>query len=129
MKENLGWKQEPAFYVPDEVYTNMDEYIKAGVKKESSGISYLKYYKNEYPELQKNMLRWMSGEIDNEALLNNEEFWSFDKEMATRESSGIMINRLAKLIPNLIGGSADLAPSNKTYMTGKGDFSAEDRSG
>ena len=71
----------------------------------------------------------MSGEIDSESLLNNEELWSFDKEMATRESSGIMINRLANLIPNLIGGSADLAPSNKTYMTGKGDFSAEDRSG
>jgi transketolase len=49
--------------------------------------------------------------------------------MATRESSGIMINRLAKLIPNFIGGSADLAPSNKTNMSGKGDFSAEDRSG
>ncbi|MDR3598071.1 transketolase-like TK C-terminal-containing protein, partial [Clostridium sp.] len=57
------------------------------------------------------------------------ELWSFDKEMATRESSGIMINRLANLIPNFIGGSADLAPSNKTYMAGKGDFSAEDRSG
>ncbi|MBN7577323.1 transketolase, partial [Clostridium beijerinckii] len=51
------------------------------------------------------------------------------KEMATRESSGIMINRLAKLIPNFIGGSADLAPSNKTHMNDRGDFSAEDRSG
>jgi transketolase len=49
--------------------------------------------------------------------------------MATRESSGIVINRLANIVPNLIGGSADLAPSNKTYMAGKGDFSAEDRNG
>ena len=48
--------------------------------------------------------------------------------MATRESSGILINRLAKLVPNIIGGSADLAPSNKTYMKDRGDFSAEDRS-
>jgi transketolase len=71
----------------------------------------------------------MSGELDKEALLNNEELWSFDKEMATRESSGIMINRLAKLIPNFIGGSADLAPSNKTHMNDREDFSAEDRSG
>ena len=128
MKENLGWKQED-FYVPAEVYSNMDKYINAGVKKESSWNNLFESYKNEYPELAAEYSKWMSGEIDSEALLNNEDFWSFDKEMATRESSGIMINRLAELIPNFIGGSADLAPSNKTYMSGKGDFSAEDRSG
>lgn len=128
MKENLGWKQED-FYVPAEVYSNMDKYINAGVKKESSWNNLFESYKNEYPELAAEYSKWMSGEIDSEALLNNEDFWSFDKEMATRESSGIMINRLAELIPNFIGGSADLALSNKTYMSGKGDFSAEDRSG
>ena len=128
MKENLGWKQED-FYVPAEVYSNMDNYINAGVEKENSWNSLFEAYQNEYPELASEYSKWMSGEIDSESLLNNEEFWSFDKEMATRESSGIMINRLANLIPNLVGGSADLAPSNKTYMSGKGDFSAEDRSG
>ena len=128
MKENLGWEQED-FYVPSEVYSNMDNYINAGVEKEKSWNNLFEAYKNEYPELAEEYSKWMSGEIDSEALLNNEEFWSFDKEMATRESSGIMINRLANLIPNLVGGSADLAPSNKTYMSGKGDFSAEDRSG
>ena len=128
MKENLGWKQED-FYVPAQVYSNMDKYINAGVEKENSWNNLFERYKNEYQELAEEYSKWMSGEIDSESLLNNEELWSFDKEMATRESSGIMINRLANLIPNLIGGSADLAPSNKTYMTGKGDFSAEDRSG
>ena len=129
MKENLGWKTEPAFYVPDEVYTNMNEHIEIGVSKEEAWNKLFKEYSTAYPELAKEYSKWMSGEIDKEALLNNEEFWGFDKEMATRESSGIMINRLANIIPNLIGGSADLAPSNKTYMAGKGDFSAEDRSG
>ena len=128
MKENLGWKQEE-LYVPAEVYSNMDNYINAGVEKENFWNSLFEAYQNEYPELAAEYSKWMSGEIDSEALLNNEDFWSFDKEMATRESSGIMINRLAELIPNFIGGSADLAPSNKTYMSGKGDFSAEDRSG
>lgn len=103
--------------------------INAGVKKESSWNNLFESYKNEYPELAEEYSKWMSGEIDNDTLLNNEEFWSFDKEMATRESSGIIINRLANLIPNLVGGSADLVPSNKTYMSGKGDFSAEYRSG
>ncbi|WP_195988583.1 transketolase [Clostridium sp. D53t1_180928_C8] len=128
MKENLGWKQED-FYVPAEVYSNMDNYINVGVEKENSWNSLFEAYKNEYPELASEYSKWMDGEIDSEALLNNEDLWNFDKEMATRESSGIMINRLAELIPNFIGGSADLAPSNKTYMAGKGDFSAEDRSG
>ena len=128
MKEKLGWKQED-FYVPAEVYSNMDNYINAGVEKENSWNNLFESYKNEYPELAEEYYKWISGEIDSEALLNNEEFWSFDKEMATRESSGIIINRLANLIPNFIGGSADLAPSNKTYMNGKGDFSAEDKSG
>jgi len=129
MKENLGWKTEPAFYVPDEVYSNMNEHIENGVSKESAWNKLFSEYSVKYPELAKEYSAWMSGEVDKEALLNNEEFWSFDKEMATRESSGIMINRLAQIIPNLIGGSADLAPSNKTYMAGKGEFSAEDRSG
>ena len=129
MKENLGWKTEPAFYVPDEVYTNMNKHIEIGASKEESWNKLFKEYEEAYPELSTEYVKWMSREIDKEALLNNEEFWGFDKEMATRESSGIMINRLANLIPNLIGGSADLAPSNKTYMSGKGDFSAEDRSG
>jgi len=129
MKENLGWKTEPAFYVPDEVYTNMNKHIEIGASKEETWNKLFKEYEEAYPELATEYVKWMSGEIDKEALLNNEEFWGFDKEMATRESSGIMINRLAQIIPNLIGGSADLAPSNKTYMNGKGDFSVEDRSG
>ena len=128
MKENLGWKQED-FYIPSEVYSNMENYINAGVEKDKYWNSLFEAYKNEYPELAEEYSKWMLEEMDSEALLNNEEFWSFDKEMATRESSGIIINRLANLIPNLVGGSADLAPSNKTYMSGKGDFSAEDRSG
>ena len=56
--------------------------------------------------------------------LENEDFWAYaDKPQATRNLSGIMINRLKDLVPQLIGGSADLAPSNKTYMDDAGDFS------
>lgn len=129
MKENFGWKAEPAFYVPDEVYSNMNNYIEKGISKEADWNKLFSEYSKVFPELAEEYAKWMSSEIDKEALLNNEEFWSFDKEMATRESSGVVINRLANIIPNFIGGSADLAPSNKTYMAGKGDFSAEDRSG
>ena len=128
MKENLGWNAGD-FYVPEEVYSNMDNYINLGIEKEKAWNDLFRDYKNQYPELAEEYHKWMSGTIDSEALLNNEDFWSFDKNMATRESSGIIINRLAELIPNFIGGSADLAPSNKSYMNGKGDFSEENRSG
>lgn len=127
MKENFGWKQE-AFYVPDEVYSNMDRYIEAGINKEKEWNVLFNKYKESNPELAKEWDLWFSGKVD-KSLFENEDFWSFDKELATRDSSGIIINRLANIIPNLIGGSADLAPSNKTYMNNKGDFSAEDRSG
>ncbi|MBE6050308.1 MAG: transketolase [Clostridium sp.] len=128
LKENLGWKQED-FYVPSEVYSNMEEIINAGVKKEEEWNKLFASYKVAYPELAAEYTKWMSGEIDANALLENKSFWEFDKEMATRQSSGVVINRLKDIIPNLIGGSADLAPSNKTNMSGEGDYSAEDRLG
>ena len=128
MKENLGWKTEPAFYVPDEVYSNMSEYIQEGQAKEENWNKLFNEYKSAYPELAAEYEAWMSGKVNVEAL-DSEEFWSFDKAMATRQSSGILINRLVEIIPNFIGGSADLAPSNKTHMNSRGDFSAEDRSG
>lgn len=129
LKENLNWKLEPAFYVPDEVYSNMEQYISKGIEEEKNWNKLFEEYKKEYPDLSEEYIKWFSGEIDKEAL-DSDEFWNFeDKPMATRNSSGTIINKLTKIIPNLIGGSADLAPSNKTYMNGRGDFSAENRAG
>ena len=128
MKDCLGWNDYTPFYVPDEVYKYMDSFIKAGVNNEDTWNKLFAEYKEKYSELADEYSKWFSGEVDTE-YLDSEEFWSFDKEMATRESSGILINRLASKIPNLIGGSADLAPSNKTYMAGKGDFSSTERAG
>ena len=129
LKENLNWKLEPSFYVPDEVYSNMEKYISKGIEEEEKWNKLFEEYKKEYPELAEEYIKWFSGEVDKEAL-DSDEFWNFeDKPMATRNSSGTIINKLTKIIPNLIGGSADLAPSNKTYMNGRGDFSAENRAG
>ena len=128
LKKTLGCEQKD-FYVPDEVYKNMETYKKAGEAKEEEWNNLFNEYSKEYPELAAEYKKWMSGEVDKQALLDNEDFWNFDSAKATRESSGIVINRLSKLIPNLIGGSADLAPSNKTNVNDRGDYSAEDRSG
>lgn len=127
LKENLGWNYE-AFTVPEEVRKSMEGFDKEAAVKEATWNKLFEAYKISYPELAKEWELWFSGKIATN-LLEDESFWSFEKPMATREASGILINRLAKLVPNIIGGSADLSPSNKTYMKGRGDFSFDNRSG
>jgi transketolase len=126
-KENLGFNYEP-FTVPMEVLENADKLIAEGEKKEQAWHDIFQKYQAKYPELADELNQWYSKEYK-EDILNNEEFWSFEKPMATREASGLLINRLSKLLPNLVGGSADLAPSNKTHMNIHSDFSAENKGG
>lgn len=126
-KEALNWKYEP-FTVPEEIKAYREEFKARAAKEEENWNKKFEEYRKVYPELANEWDIWF-GNKDYKELLENEEFWHFEKPMATRESSGVLINRLTKLVPNLIGGSADLAPSNKTHMQDKGDFSAEDRSG
>lgn len=128
LKENCGWKVEPEFYVPDEVYTHMDKYIQEGENKEKSWNELLKEYEENHKDLFVEYRKWMSKTLDENIF--DDEFWNVEeKSMATRQSSGDTINILSNILPNLIGGSADLAPSNKTYMNNREDFSAENRSG
>jgi transketolase len=127
-KEFLSWSYGEEFHVPQEVRTHMEEIKAEGKESENNWTKLFEEYKKEYPELAKEWDVWHSKELPTD-LLNNEELWKFEGKAATRNSSGDIINRLTKVIPNLFGGSADLAPSTKTYMKDKGDFSAEDRTG
>lgn len=127
LKEFLSWDCAP-FTVPEEVKDHMAKFAKEAEKKEAEYNKLFEEYKKAYPELSSEWDVWFNGKCS-EDILNNEDFWKFEKPMATRESSGILINRLANIVPNLMGGSADLAPSNKTYMKDKGDFSVENRGG
>lgn len=124
-KRNLNWDYEEEFYVPSEVKEYMTG-IKSKLQEEENEWNKLKEsYDKNYPELSKEFDAWMSREVS----INIKELEEFEKALATRQASYITINKLAKLVPNMIGGSADLAPSNKTYMEGEGDFSKEDYSG
>ena len=81
-------------------------------------------YCEEYPEMEALWEKY-HGETDTEAILANEALWMpNEKADATRSLSGKMINLLKDIFPNMIGGSADLGPSNKTVMNGAGEFSA-----
>lgn len=127
-KEFLNWTYGEEFHVPQEVREYMETLKDAGKKSEEAWNKLFEEYKKEYADLASEWELWHSKELPVD-LLNDEEFWKFEGKMATRASSGEIINRLTKFIPNMFGGSADLAPSTKTYMKGKGDFSAEDRNG
>jgi transketolase len=129
LKEKLGWPSHDDFFVPDEVYANYKALATESAKAEAAWNDMFASYSNEYPELK---ALWDLQHDVNIAkdLLNNEDFWAFaDKPEATRNLSGVIINRLKNLLPNLIGGAADLAPSTKTYMSDMGDFSKSNYAG
>ncbi len=130
LKKELGWCDDVAmsFNVPQEVYDITAAVAEKGACAQKAWNEMFDKWAEAYPELKKEWDVWHSEELPVD-LLNDEAFWAFEGKAATRNSSGEVINRLAARIPNLIGGSADLAPSNKTYMKGQGDFSAEDYSG
>lgn len=127
-KKNLHWDYEETFYVPKEVTEHMKK-IQSRLQEEEDHWNELKSgYDRDYPELSEEFDTWMNNKISKQ-LIDENKLKEFEKPMATRQASYIAINKFAKLIPNMIGGSADLAPSNKTYMEGEGDFSKEDHSG
>lgn len=129
LKENLGWPSQEPFYVPDDVYANYKEKAKKGAEAEAAWNKLFAEYCEAYPEMKK---LWDEYFDENaaEKVLDDENFWSYeDKPQATRNLSGVQINKLKNMLPNLMGGSADLAPSTKTYMSDMGDFSKDNYAG
>lgn len=127
MKEFFNWEEEE-FTVPQEVKAHTAKLVSEGQKKHEDWKKKYEEYKQKYPDLAKEFESWLNLELPLE-YIESKEFWEFEKDISTREASGILINRLAEKIPNLIGGSADLAPSNKTLMNNREDFSAENYKG
>lgn len=128
LRENLSWECDEAFVVPEEIYAHYNKIAEENAKKEEAWNKMFAEYAAKFPEEKK---KWdeFFGEFD-ASKLDSEEFWAHEnKSMATRATSGDIINKLKDMYSNLIGGSADLGPSNKTEMKGEGFFSAEDRSG
>lgn len=120
-KEKLGWPLEPDFYVPDEVLAFYRSTGEAGGRAQAQWQQTYDAWKNANPQLAGQLERTIAGKLP-ESL----PWPSFTAEngdnLATRESGGIVINAIAKALPELIGGSADLDPSTKTYMKDCGDF-------
>ena len=125
VKKNYGWPEDAKFLVPDGVYDQFKNGVgKRGAEAHAAWNAKFAEYKKQFPQLADQLNRMLSGQLPDGWDKNLPSFPADPKGMATRESSGKTLNALAVNIPWLVGGSADLAKSNKTNLTfeGAGDF-------
>ena len=129
LKENINWPCKGDFEVPKEVYDHYKELADNMAKAEDKWNELFAAYVEKYPEMKELWDNYFDG-YDMSDLFNSDEYWAKgDKPEATRSTSGTILNMIKKAMPNLIGGSADLAPSNKTNMKYAGDFSKDNYAG
>jgi transketolase len=121
-KENLGWPLEPPFLIPEEALKHFRQALEKGKAWEEEWTDQFKDYEKAHPELAKECRRWMSGQLPEGWDKGLPSFPADPKGVATRVTSGTVLTAVAPTLPNLIGGSADLAPSNKTFVKGEEVF-------
>ena len=124
-KARLGWPLEPEFFIPEEALTNFRQAIDRGKALEEKWNDFLRSYEKAYPALAKDWHAWLQGELPEGWQSDIPGFAADSKGEATRNASGKVLNAIAKQVRNLVGGSADLAPSNKTLIKDGGDFLAD----
>ena len=127
MKEKLGLPKDKSFFVPDEISDLRAKTQEKGENLENKWNELWENYKNKNQEAAKELENSIKGEISKEAL-DIPQFGS-EKAIATRSASGTVLNHIAKYIPQLMGGSADLTPSNNTLPAGEESFSPENPKG
>jgi transketolase len=126
-KQNLGWPLEPAFLIPQEALARFREALTRGEKAEAEWNSRLDSYSRTYPGPAEELRRAVRGELPENWSAGIPAFSADPKGLATRVTSGRVLNEVARRIPTLIGGSADLDPSTHTALKGLGDFENPDR--
>ena len=129
MRAFLHWEYEEAFYIPEEVYAHYQSLVEEKKKSYIAWKAVLEEYAKNYPDDYEKYLSYHDTKkvLD---LLHDKALWEkAEKVEATRNSSGEILQILKDRVPNLFGGSADLAPSTKTEMKGEGFFSKDNRLG
>jgi transketolase len=124
LRKNLQWTEAESFVLPPEVEEFRRTQRSRGRGKQDVWKEMYDNYEKAYPEEAGELQSALAGELPTD-YMNSDEFYRFESSQATRGSSGEVLNRLAERIPQLFGGSADLAPSNKSVMKGRGFFSAD----
>lgn len=128
-KDNLGWPREPRFFIPDDVLAFYRKAVDKGRELEHDWKMRLDAYKRIHPSLGMELQRRLNGELPADWTVALPNFTVDAKGMATRAASGKVINALAPKLPELIGGSADLAPSNNTKIDGVPAFQKDSNAG
>jgi transketolase len=128
-KRSLGWPVEGKFFVPEEVLDFFSQAIKRGSRLEQDWEELFQAYQTNYPDLAAEFQRRFSAELPPDWDSGLKLYPADTKGMATRAASGKAINALAAKLPELIGGSADLAPSNKTWIDGSPAFQKDSPEG
>jgi transketolase len=124
-KDRLGWPKEPHFYVPDEALAFFRQAAKHGAKAEREWNRKMEAYWVSCPTQAAELERRLAGRLPDDWDQTLPNFPADAKGMATRASSGKVLNALAPIIPELFGGSADLAPSTNTWMNNSPAFAPE----
>lgn len=128
-KETLDWPQEPTFFVPDEVKPHFAEAATRGLEWEAAWQNKLDAYSREHPEKAANFKRFLDGKLPEGWESALPVFQVSEGPIATRDASQKIMNALATAVPTFVGGSADLAESNKTELIGMGSFEPSEYSG
>ena len=123
-KEKLGWPQEPTFYIPEEALSHFRKSVDKGLELEQQWTESFRSYLNEFPDLGSMFEKQIKGELPQDWDKEIPVFPADPKGKATRVISGQVLNAIAKNVPALMGGSADLAPSNKTWIDNEENFQA-----
>ena len=128
-KDRLGWPQEPRFFIPEEVRQVFQQAAERGAAEHARWRKLMQDYAKAHPSLAVTWQRTQAGELPDDLATALPRFEASDKGMATRAASGATLAALAPVLPELIGGSADLTGSNKTDIKGERPFSPSHRAG
>ncbi len=124
-KKALGWPVEPRFYIPDDVLDYYRQAVDLGAQWEAAWQAMFAAYREEYPAEGAELDRRLRGDLPPEWEASLPVFPADPAGMATRVASGRVINALAQVVPELMGGSADLAPSTKTWIDASPAFGVD----
>ncbi len=128
-KQNLNWPLEPRFYIPEDVLAFYRQALENGAAQEARWLERLQAYEKAYPDLAVELRRRLDGRLPSGWDADLPVFPPDAKGLATRAASGKTLNALAAKLPELMGGSADLAPSNNTKIEASPAFQKDSPQG
>lgn len=128
-KKNLGWWEDKFFYIPDEVSDHFNQLKNNFSNYEDEWNKLFETYKKKYPNAAEQFVKVFNYDFGDLWINALPAYTNYSEKIATRSASGKVINAIVEYLPTLIGGSADLHPSNDTYINNSSNFSAENRAG